>query len=258
MARISVVMACYNEEKNISRAIESILSQTFTDFEFIIIDDGSFDKTSEIIEQYRSRDSRIRIIKNSENRGHAYSLNVGINAAKYELIARMDSDDESLPERFEYQFNFLRENPNIKVLGTGASLYLKKDNRFLREHFLPEFHKDIVKLKFKNTFVYHPSVMAYKEVLRNFGGYDTNYRKAEDVDLWLRIIDKVTFHNLQKPLIKYSVVPGYSYLNFKDYLKMFLVNMIRRNEFMRNIPKLMRFLLTSTVYFMGYKPRTQR
>lgn len=258
MLKLSVIMACYNEEKNIVIAIDSILNQTFTDFEFIIIDDGSLDSTVDIIRRYQEIDDRIVLLRNPINRGHSYSLNVGLHAAKAEFVARMDADDESLLERLQLQYDYLTSHTEIGIVGTGAYLYLKSNKLFLREHFLPEKHEDIVRLKYKNTFFYHPSIMARKEVLLYEGGYNTNIVKSEDVDLWLRLMDKVKFHNIQKPLIKYSVVPGFNKRNFVDSFRTVLTNMIRRGEVLRNLHLIARIVLIMVVYSMGYTPRSYR
>ena len=119
-------MPAYNAEKYIAESIESILSQTFTDFEFIIINDASTDSTKEIIESFQ--DSRIILINNEQNLGVAKSLNIGIATAKGKYIARMDADDISLPERFQTQFNFMEKNPDIDICGSWARMFGDKDD----------------------------------------------------------------------------------------------------------------------------------
>ena len=121
--KISVVMSCYNRENFVRDAIESILNQTYTDFEFIIIDDCSTDKTPEIIQEYADKDNRIVYIRNEENMDYNYNLRKGFKLAKGEYIARMDDDDISLPERFEKQVSYLDEHPDITVLGSLIDIF---------------------------------------------------------------------------------------------------------------------------------------
>src|SRR5215213_8085491 len=113
---LSVVMPVYNGKAYVGQAIESILTQTFTDFEFMIVDDGSTDGSNEIIEAYAQRDGRIRVLSQC-NQGTSVALNTGIALARGELIAHMGADDIALPQRFERQLHYLRQNPQIGVLG---------------------------------------------------------------------------------------------------------------------------------------------
>ena len=121
MPKLSVIMPAYNAEKYIGEAIESILNQTFTDFEFIIIDDGSSDHTADIIKGFH--DERIRFIQNEKNSGVANTLNKGLELSQGEYIARMDADDISLPARFEKQVAFMEANPDVAVVGCGIELF---------------------------------------------------------------------------------------------------------------------------------------
>ena len=116
--KISVVMSCYNRAEYSKLAIESILNQTYKDFEFIIIDDCSTDNTADVIQEYADKDERIVFIKNKQNMDYNYNLRKGFEIAKGEYIARMDDDDISMPERFEKQVEYLDKHPEITVLGT--------------------------------------------------------------------------------------------------------------------------------------------
>ena len=135
--QVSVVMSCYNASKTLAEATDSILKQTFRDFEFIIVDDGSADNTLEILKKYQQDDNRISIIANNHNLGLAASLNVGIKSAKALLIARMDADDIAFPNRLEEQVDFLRQYPNVDILGTGiiqmTQMGEKESSRLLPE-----------------------------------------------------------------------------------------------------------------------------
>jgi glycosyltransferase involved in cell wall biosynthesis len=141
MPRISVVMSVYNGEKYLRQAIESILQQTYTDFEFIIIDDGSTDSSREIIQSYD--DKRIRLVINEQNIGLTKSLNKGIRLAKGEFIARMDADDISLPQRFEKQVAYLDSHPEVGVLGTYANI-IDHRGKIINNIIFPTEHETIL------------------------------------------------------------------------------------------------------------------
>jgi len=192
---ISVVMPTFNGEKFIGEAIESILNQTFRDFEFIIVDDGSSDKTEEIVKSFS--DIRIIYIKKQENSGISDSLNLGISTARGKYIARMDDDDVSLPMRFEEQLKIFKINSKIIVCGSIS--YIKKGDRISS---LPEHHEDIKLGLLFNNCMLHPSVMILKGPLLR-AKYNTDFVPSEDYDLWSRLIWEGEFYNIQKPLLKY-------------------------------------------------------
>lgn len=185
-------MATYNGERFIAEAIQSILDQTYTRFEFLIIDDGSTDRTAEIIEQFD--DDRIIYIKKPSNTGIAESLNLGIKHAKGHYIARMDDDDISFPHRFEKQLHVMESKPDLIFCGTNVQDHLGVAN------FTPEHHDDILLtlLFFKNP-IFHPTVLIKKEVLLQHP-YNPKRVPAEDHDLWSRLIFKGQFYQLQEPL----------------------------------------------------------
>ena len=152
---VTVLMAVYNGEKYLREAIESILDQTYTNFEFLIINDGSSDRTEEIILSYN--DKRIRYIKNEQNLKLIASLNKGLDLAKGEFIARMDADDISLPERLEKQINFLEKHPEIGLLGSWVRTLGLTNNRNI---IFKQGHNTIrIQLLF-NNFFHHPSVVS--------------------------------------------------------------------------------------------------
>ena len=153
--RISIIMPAYNAEKYIREAIESILNQTYTDFEFIIINDGSTDKTKEIIKSYS--DPRIVYMENEENSGIVVTLNKGLKCAQGEYIARMDSDDISLPDRFEKQIAYMDKHKDVGVLGTSIIIF----GEGIKEQIY-QFDSKYKKAKadlFFNSSLAHPTVM---------------------------------------------------------------------------------------------------
>ena len=196
MPKISVVMPVYNtKEEWLREAIESILNQSYKDFEFIIIDDGSDKSIEPIVNSYN--DDRIVFIRQN-NQGIARSLNSGFKIAKGEYIARMDSDDISMPERFEKQVTFLDNNPQITVLGSWFETFPKKE---IYKH--PKNPKYLDFTKF--CCIAHPSVMLRRSVFEKFNlTYNPNY-KCEDYELWSRAVRILDFYNLQEVLLKYRV-----------------------------------------------------
>lgn len=200
MPKISVVMPAYNAEKYIREAIDSILAQTFTDFEFIIIDDGSKDSTAAIVQSYS--DSRIRFYQNERNMGVAATLNRGLDLAQGEYIARMDADDISLPERFEKQVDVLDNNKSIAICGSNAIVFSQE-----REYTtnLPEESNKIRDNLFISSPFIHPAVMIRKNImLQNGIEYDLRFEGREDYQLWMKFsLLKYEFYNISQPLIRY-------------------------------------------------------
>jgi glycosyltransferase involved in cell wall biosynthesis len=208
--KITVVMAVYNEDEYLSTAINSILKQTFEDFEFLIIDDGSTDKTPEIIEHYAEQDNRIRYLANQANKGLPASLNKGIEHASGKYIARMDADDISLPRRFEKQIEYLDSNPSVHVVGSYASL-IGKNGECLGKKTFPQGGRNPEGLKREGPRVPHPSVMMRRSSLQYVSGYREPFRYAQDLDLWIRMSRKFGEDFLgiiPEPLIKYRLTPG--------------------------------------------------
>ena len=196
MPKISVVMPVYNtKEEFLREAIESILNQTYSDFEFIIINDGSTNNAEDVILSYK--DNRIVYIK-QENQGIVGALNNGILAAKGEYIARMDSDDISLPYRFEKQVNFLDSNPQISILGTWFECFPQK--RIIKHPEIPKL-TDFIKI----CCIGHPTVMMRLADLKKYNLLYDNRLKCEDYELWSRAIKYLNFYNLQEVLLKYRV-----------------------------------------------------
>jgi glycosyltransferase involved in cell wall biosynthesis len=200
---ISVVMAAYNEELFIAGAIQSIIDQTFPDWELIIVDDGSCDGTVDVVGSFAKHDARITLLRNESNMGLPGSLNKGIKAARGDYIARADADDINLPKRFEKQYLFMQANPKIHVLGTGAFL-LDEHGRRSKPIRLPETHEQLRSLNFLKSIFFHPSVMIRKSFFERAGFYDTSYIRTEDKELWLRgLRSGCVYANLAESLIEY-------------------------------------------------------
>lgn len=200
---ISVIMPVYNGEKFLSMAIDSILEQSFEDFEFIIIDDGSSDGTEGIIKSYS--DPRIVYLNNQSNKGLSHSLNLGIKRALGQYIARMDADDISSNNRFETQINYLEKNNEVDILGSAAYLIDENDKIFGKAN-KPKSHIEIMWQSLFSTPLIHPTIMGRTAIFKdNF--YDESAKNSEDYELWSRLLfeKKAILHNLDIPLINYRV-----------------------------------------------------
>ena len=195
--KISVIMSVYNGEKYLREAIESILNQTFTDFEFMIVNDGSTDNSLKIIKIYN--DERIGIINNEKNIGLTKSLNKALKQAKGEYIARQDADDVSLPNRFEMQVKYLESHPEVVLLGT--SFYLIDETGEITEKYVVLAKPTIKDLIKENQFS-HGSVVVKKEIVDKLGGYNELFRYSQDYELWLRIAECYEVRNLTQVLCK--------------------------------------------------------
>ena len=195
---ISVILPVYNVSPYIKEAIDSILNQTFSDFELIIIDDCSTDATLDIVHQYN--DDRIKIITKEKNKGLIDSLNFGISIAKGKYLARMDGDDISLPERFAKQVDFLEKNSNIIMCGTAYKTFgaIEKEIRHPSNH-----EKISVGLCISSTFG-HPTIMGRKQIFEKLK-YNKKFEKVEDYELWSRLIFEGQVANLDEVLLFYRV-----------------------------------------------------
>lgn len=205
--KISVLMSCYNEEKYIGEAIESILDQTFKDFEIIIIDDCSTDSTRNIIRKYRGKDERIVFFKNDENRGIFWSLNKGLKEARGKYIVKMDADDWSYPNRIELQYKFMEENPDVVVSGGTMEVCDEKLN-ILNKRNYNLTDRSIRKKIFRYSPFCHPTTIYKTVVARKIGGYDIKLAAAGDYDFYFRLGNNGSFGNVSDVLLKYRTNPG--------------------------------------------------
>ena len=204
---VTVLMSVYNGEKYLHEAIDSILNQTYTDIEFIIIDDGSTDLSQGIILSYD--DPRIRFIENNENIGLVNSLNKGLKIAKGEYIARMDADDISMPTRLEEQVNYMDRMPNVGVCGTMAKYINEKSKVIRKGNNLKIMEKDEdmkAELLFKPCFL-HPTVIYRSKLLRkNNIYYEEVYGKySQDYYLWYILSSRCEFANISSILFAYRI-----------------------------------------------------
>jgi glycosyltransferase involved in cell wall biosynthesis len=200
---VSVVMPAFNAAEFLDEAVCSILDQTFQDFEFIIIDDGSTDDTAIILKKYAKADSRVKVIRQA-NEGMIPALNRGCRLACGRYIARMDADDISLPHRIERQINFLDRHPEIGILGTWASR-IDENGCVIGDWCLSPNAKVLKWNHFFHVCVIHPTAMMRREVLEKLNFYRPDAIYAEDRDLWLRASAITEFSNVPEILLKFRI-----------------------------------------------------
>lgn len=209
---LSVVLSTYNNEKYIAKAIQSILNQTYPYFEFIIVNDGSTDKTLDIIKTFD--DPRIVLI-DKQNSGLIDSLNIGVRNAKYNWIARMDGDDISESDRFEKQIPFLKEN--VAVVGAQCSIINESGKIIGHTHFptIPLLVRLFIKIAFILPIA-HPVSIFNKQKWNSVGGYDPNMYLGEDADLWMKMLSTGKFVVLKERLLRYRKYDGNISKNFGE------------------------------------------
>ena len=188
MPQVSVIMPVFNGEKYLAEAIDSILEQTFTDFELLIVDDASQDRSAEIAQCYAQRDERVLLFQLDRNAGAGEARNRGIFAARGEYIAIMDCDDVSLPHRLERQARFLSANPEIGVVGVCGQAVTEDLTTVLFELKVPEAHCLIVFDMFAGIGTIYQAIMARADLLRAVGAYQAGRRHGEDRDLLWRLV----------------------------------------------------------------------
>ena len=199
--KISVCMAAYNSAPYIEQSIKSILTQTFTDFELIIVNDGSTDATTQIINSFK--DSRIHLIHNDKNEGLVFTRNRLLNASAAELIAVLDSDDIAYPERLEIQYKFMQSHPQISLCGGHANI-IDKYGKYTGEQFTQPVADNYAFFMLFGSMFINSSTMFRNSVFKQVGGY-RDYAPAEDFDLFMRIAAVGQVKNLDHVLVKYRI-----------------------------------------------------
>lgn len=199
MAKISVVMTVHNGERFLREAVDSILDQTYRDFEFLIIDDGSTDATPDILAAYR--DPRLRVVT-AQRGGRVKSLNRGVGTSREEYVAIMDADDISMPRRLELQTTWLNDHPRTAVLGTGT-LEIDENGRAIGQHYNPTDALTIEQSLLRGVMCpCHSSAMFRKTCFDAVGGYRDGFLRAEDYDLWLRMAERYDIESLPEILFQ--------------------------------------------------------
>ena len=208
--KVSIIIAVFNEEKYISRCLESLAKQSYKDFEIIVIDDGSTDNTKKIVDSFC--DDKIKYVYRENSGGASQPKNTGIKTAKGEYIAILDDDDEWLPEKLEKQIAFLKKHPEIDVIGCDyfikkelSSFSLNKGTEFLQEYKIPEY-KDLFKRMLVTDDMGPGSIMVYrKEVFEKVGLFDDNLKSGQDKEMRIRLAEKgCRFGFVREPLVVYN------------------------------------------------------
>lgn len=198
--KVTVVMSVYNGESTVCKAIESILQQSFKDFEFIIIDDGSSDGTPAILEEYKKKDNRIVFVSQSR-KGLTYSINHALKIAKGKYILRQDADDISLSERIKRQLEYIEEN-NLDIVSSYAYL-VNRRGAFLKIIKSPSGHSEIVRALEKYNCILHPALMFRKEAATSIGSFNEHFELAQDYEFYLRgILNGLKFGVIPEPLVQ--------------------------------------------------------
>jgi glycosyltransferase involved in cell wall biosynthesis len=206
---LSVVMPVRDGERFIGDAIASVLAQTFADFEFLIIDDGSTDRTIEIIESFN--DPRIKILPNKGAPYVAGALTYGCRHAYGEFVARMDADDVCMPDRFKKQVEFLRQNPKVGVVGSDYSWIDGEGHEKPGKTWNPpQSHEAICCLMYMRCPICHPTVMMRRNIIDQLGWYESKTLQgrryvSEDLELWCRAIEITKFANMSEVLLEYRI-----------------------------------------------------
>ncbi len=204
---VTVVMSVFNGERFLAEAMESILEQTFRDFEFVIIDDGSIDGSRQILDSYAERDSRVRVF-HQQRRGLIDALNEAFGIARGKYVARMDADDVSVPDRLLWQLDFMEKRPEVGALGGGIELIDEQGRAFGSTLFPPDDFSIRSALYQAECFLCHPTVVTRKSVWRSTAGYRRVFLHAEDYDLWLQIAKLSQLANLDRAVLRYRIHSG--------------------------------------------------
>lgn len=204
--QVSVLLPAYNAEKYLPTAIDSILEQSFTNLELIVVDDHSSDSTWQIIQSYAEKDDRVVAVRNEKNLKLSNTLNRAISVARGEYLARMDADDWSYPDRLAKQVKFMDEHPQVGV--SGGSMEVCDEN--LNVLSTRRYHQTDAEVRthlFRYSPFSHPLIMIRKSVLDQAGGYRDEFNPAEDYELYFRIGLVAEFGNLPDVLLKYRIIP---------------------------------------------------
>jgi glycosyltransferase involved in cell wall biosynthesis len=241
--KISVVMPVYNAFNYVEESIKSILNQTYTDFELIILNDKSTDNSLDILKKMAASDQRIILVDKEKNSGPAVVRNQGVEMSKGNYIAFMDADDISLPNRFEKQIQLLDNHPEIEVCGSWFTLFGESIEDQQIEHY--ENHDDL-KVHFLNEcYIGNPTVMCRKEVFKS-GQFDGTYFPMDDYELWARLIAKHHFYNIQESLLRYrwheTNISSTKKVNLKEIHNKIRINQLKEFDIDSSTPNFENYL----------------
>lgn len=207
LPRVSVLVPAYNAGSTLSRALDSLLRQTFDDFEVVVVNDGSTDATEAIAERYAWSDSRVRVVRNDNNLGLVAALGAGVQECRGDLVARLDADDAAMPGRLSLQVEVFDRSPSVVLCATA---YARVDPAGLaiRESVPPLSHGALAIAMTIENRLCHSSVMLRRAALLSVGGYDASWFPVEDYDLWLRMMEVGEYRGLADVLVRYTENPA--------------------------------------------------
>jgi glycosyltransferase involved in cell wall biosynthesis len=254
--KVSVLMPVYNGKRYLREAIDSILNQTFRDFELLIVDDGSTDGSPDIVSSYA--DPRIRLIANPTNQGLMVVLNQGNRLAQAEYIARMDCDDISLPQRLAKQVEYLDRHPDIAIVGAQC-IYIDTNGQIFPPQFVFRCAKEPSSIRWTASYecpFVHPLVMYRKQVVWDkLGGYDEKISFAEDFELWLRLLrNNYQGANIDETLLKYRIHPNSMMNSTSTATKFSLSPLLKKQYLDQLIPEYDREKNVTVDFFMTLDP----
>jgi len=249
---ISVIMPVYNGEHHLKEAIDSILNQSYSDFEFLIINDGSSDRSEEIILSYK--DDRIKYIINETNLGIVRTLNKGIDLASSKYIIRMDADDISMPHRFEKQIAFMEGHPEIAASGTNILKFYNDDINQIKSSNVKLEDRDLKIRTIFYTAFWHPTMIMKTQVLKdNELRYRSDYKYAQDKALWIDISKHGAIANQNEPLLYYRVHENQ--VSKKFFKEQYAISMGITREALQNLGIPMSKYSDSIVGYIAYPQR---
>ena len=207
---VSVIMAVYNAEKHLEDSVLSVLGQSYSNFEFIIIDDGSTDSGYEMLQKFSLQDKRIKLIKINVNIGLTKNLNIAIQIAEGDLFMRMDADDICILQRMEKQVDFLLTHPEVDIVGSAIEEIDEHGKSFEKKIFYPETHLECLKFFRKRDPLAHPAVMMRKRFIVKAGLYNEAYRTNQDTYMWLQgFLNGCIFANMNEVLLKFRITDSF-------------------------------------------------
>lgn len=184
MTNVSLILAVFNEEKTIASCIHSVIAQSFSNWELIVIDDASTDQTGAILRTFKN-DDRIKVFTNTDNLGLAASLNLAINQSTHDYLVRIDGDDIQLPNRLETQLSYLDKHPDVDILSNNINLISVNGN--ITKGLLQNYsHWQIIEKLRERNILFHPAIIFRRRFFKKAGYYDPGYRRSQDWELWLR------------------------------------------------------------------------
>jgi len=250
---VSVILPTYNRSKYLARSIESVLSQSYNNFELVVIDDASKDNTQSVISQYQRKDYRVKIIRNKANLGFVKSLNKAINYAQGKYIARIDDDDLWCdPKKLEKQIKFLEDNPEYILIGCGG-IKINEDGKEIKRFLFPEKDEDIRKtMLFTNSFI-HVGVVYSKKAWEQVKGYDEVLYISQDSDLWAKLGKIGKMYNIRNYCVKF--LQGVQSRTSKNIHKHILLGQKVRKRYRKDYPYFYRaYIMGFIIYFISFLP----